>query len=41
VIQVNDGKMPVIGSTGVAPTFKDGEVSLVVGLDIMLGEDDS
>jgi hypothetical protein len=41
VVGVNDGKMPVVGSTGVTPTFEDGGTSLVVGLDIMLGEDDS
>ncbi len=28
-------------ATGVAPTFKDGGSGLVVGLDVMLGEDDS
>ncbi len=33
--------MPVIGSTGVTPTFEDGGASLVVSLDIMLGEDNS
>ncbi len=33
--------MPVIGSTRVTPTFKDGGTSLVVGLDDMLGEGDS
>ncbi len=38
---VDDGKMPVVGSTGVMPTFKDGGPSLVVVLDVMLGEDDS
>ncbi len=32
VVRVNDGKMPVIGSTGVTPTFEDGSTSLVVGL---------
>ncbi len=41
VVRVNNGKMPVVGSTGVMPTFKDGGTSLVVCLDIMLGEDDS
>jgi hypothetical protein len=41
VIEVDDGKMPVVGSTGVAPTFKNGGASLVVDLDVMLGEDDS
>ncbi len=41
VVGVNDGKMPVAGSTGVMSTFKDGGTTLVVGLDIMLGEDDS
>jgi hypothetical protein len=41
VVRVNNGKMPVIGSTGFTPTFEDGGASLVVGLDIMLGEDDS
>jgi hypothetical protein len=33
--------MPVVGSTGVAPTFKDGGTSLVIGLDVVLGEGDS
>ncbi len=33
--------MPVAGSTGVTLTFEDGGASLVVCLDIMLGEDDS
>jgi hypothetical protein len=41
VVGVNNGKMPVIGSTGVTPIFKDGGTSLVVGLDVLLGEDDS
>jgi hypothetical protein len=41
VVRVNDGKMSVVGSTGVMPTFEDGGASLVVGLDIMLGENDS
>jgi hypothetical protein len=41
VVEVNDGKMPVVGSTRVTPTFEDGGASLVIGLDIMLGEDDS
>ncbi len=40
MIRVNDGEMPVVDSTGVAPTFKDGGTSLVLGLDVMLGEDD-
>ncbi len=33
--------MPVVGSTGVTPTFKDGGPSLVDCLDVILGEDDS
>ncbi len=41
VVGVNDGKMPVIGSTGVMPTFEDGGPGLVDCLDIILGEDDS
>ncbi len=41
MVGVDNGKMPVIGSTGVMSTFKDGGASLVVGLDVMLGEDDS
>ncbi len=41
VVRVDNGKMPVIGSIGVMPTFKDGGTNLVVGLDVMLGEDDS
>ncbi len=41
MIRVDDGKMPVVGSTRDAPTFEDGGASLVVGLDVMLGEDDS
>jgi hypothetical protein len=40
VVGVNNGKMPVVGSTGAMPAFEDGGVSLVVGLDIMLGEED-
>ncbi len=32
--------MPVVGSTGVTPTFKDDGPRLVDCLDIMLGEDD-
>ncbi len=42
VVGVNNGKMPVVGSTRVTPTFEDGGTSLVNCLDIMLlGEDDS
>ncbi len=41
MVGVDDGKMSVIGSTRVMPTFKDGGAGLVVGLDVMLGEDDS
>ncbi len=41
VVGVNDGKMPVVGSAGVTPTFEDGGPSLVDCLDIMFGEDDS
>ncbi len=41
VVGVDNEKMPVVGSTGVTPTFEDGGASLVVGLDVMLGEDDS
>ncbi len=41
VVGVDDGKMPVVGSTGVTPTFEDGGPSLVDCLDIILGEDDS
>ncbi len=41
VVGVDNGKMPVISSTRVMPTFKDGGASLVVCLDVMLGEDDS
>jgi hypothetical protein len=33
--------MPVVGSTRVTLTFKDGGASLVDCLDVMLGEDDS
>jgi hypothetical protein len=40
VVGVNNGKMPVVGSTGVTPTFKDGGPSLVDCLDVILGEDD-
>ncbi len=32
MIRVNDGEMPVVGSTRVAPTFEDGGASLVVAL---------
>ena len=41
VVGVNDGKMPFVGSTRVMSTFKDGGLSLVDCLDVMLGEDDS
>ncbi len=41
VVKVDNEKMPVVGSTGVTPTFKDCGASLVVCFDIMLGEDDS
>ncbi len=41
MVGANNGKMPVVGSTGIMPTFKDGGTSLVVGLGVMLGEDDS
>ncbi len=41
VIGADNGKIPVIDSTKVTPIFKDDGASLVVGLDIMLGEDDS
>jgi hypothetical protein len=41
VIRIDDGKMLVVGSNGVAPTFKDDGTSLVLGLDVMLGEADS
>jgi hypothetical protein len=41
VISIDEGKMPVIGPTGVAPTFEDGGACLVVGLDVVLGEGDS
>ncbi len=33
--------MPIIGSSRVMPTFKDGGACLVVGLDIVLGKGDS
>ncbi len=41
VVGVDDGKMQVVGSTGVAPTFEDGGPSLVDCLAIILGDDDS
>ncbi len=41
MISIDEGKMPVIGPTGVAPTFEDGGACLVVGLDVVLGEGDS
>ncbi len=41
VVGVDNGEMPVVGSTRVMPTFEDGGTSLVVGLDIMIGKDDS
>ncbi len=41
MVRVDDGKIPVVGSTRVTPTSKDGGASLVIGLDVMLGEDDS
>ncbi len=40
VVGVDNGKMLVVHSTGVTPIFKDGGASLVLCLDIMLGEDD-
>jgi hypothetical protein len=40
VIILNEGKMPVVGPIGVAPTLKDGGTCLIVGLDIVLGEGD-
>ncbi len=40
VVGINNGKTPVVGSTRVMPTFKDGGASLVVCLDIMLGKDE-
>ncbi len=41
MISINEGKMPVAGPTRVMPTFKDGGASLVVGLDVVLGEGDN
>jgi hypothetical protein len=41
IIAVDNGKIPVVGSTRAMPTFEDSGASLVVGLDVMLGEDDS
>ncbi len=41
VVGVNDGKMPVVGSSRVTPTFEDGGLGLVDCLDVILGEDDS
>ncbi len=41
MVGVNNGKLPVVGSTRVTPTFKDSGASLVIGFDVMLGEDDS
>jgi hypothetical protein len=39
VVGINDGKMTVVGSTGVTPTFTDGGPGLVNCLDNILGED--
>ncbi len=41
VISINEGKMLIVGPSGVAPALKDGGAYLVVGLDIVLGEGDS
>jgi hypothetical protein len=41
VIGVDNGKMPVVGSTGVMATFENGGASLVVDRDVMLSEDES
>ncbi len=41
VVGVDNGKMPVPGSTGVMPTFEDGGPGFVDCLDVILGEDDS
>ncbi len=41
VVGVDDGKMPVVGSTGFMPTFKDGGPGLVDCLDVILGEENS
>jgi hypothetical protein len=38
-VRVNNGKMAVVGSTAVTPTFKDGGPSLVDCIDIILGKD--
>jgi hypothetical protein len=40
VVSVNEGKMPIVGPTGVLPTFKDGGASLILSLDVVLGEGD-
>ncbi len=32
--------MPIVGPTGVLPTFKDGGASLILSLDVVLGEGD-
>ncbi len=41
VVLFDNGKMPIVGSSRVLPTLKDGGACLVVGLDIVLGEGDS
>ncbi len=41
MISIDEGKMPIAGPSGVAPTLKDGGACLLVCLDILLGEGDS
>ncbi len=41
MISVNEGEIPIVGPTMVAPTLKDCGACLVVDLDIVLGKGDS
>jgi hypothetical protein len=40
VVFIDEGKLPIVGSSRVAPTLKDSGACLVVGLDVVLGEGD-
>jgi hypothetical protein len=40
VVSVDEGEMPIVGPTGVSPTFEDGGTCLILTLDIVLGEGD-
>ncbi len=40
MISIDEGEMPIVGPTGVLPTFDDGGACLILGLDVVLGEGD-